>query len=284
MQTFADRVQLLRAESQRIAQYLRTLPAEAWTRQSICPQWQVADIVAHLVGVAEFYAGNITRGLQGNAAPPAGRPPAGVLTGAAAAEGIAQRSIEARKSLGDRLLSTFESTGEHLCQVIAALKPDERQTPCYHPGGIVTAQNFIGLRIKELALHEWDIRASLEPTPHLSSASLPIILDVISESIASGSLRWAFWSGPKLPAPVRYRFEVTGTGPRQSDLVVEGDAVRMEDTGNSQADVTFRCETETYVLLIYGRLNLDNALASGRLVAEGDGKLAKDFGQWFRGI
>ena len=284
MQTFADRVQLLQAESTRITQYLRALPSEVWTQQSICPQWQVADVVAHLVGVAEFYAGNIARGLQGDAAPPVGRPPAGVLNGAAAAEGIAQRSIEARKNLGDRVLSTFESTGEHLCQVIANLNPQEQQTPCYHPGGIVAAQHFTGLRLKELALHEWDIRASLEPTPHLSSASLPAILDVISESIASGSLRWAFWAGPKLPTPVRYRFVVTEAGPRKSDLVVEGDTVRMEDAGNTQADVTFHCDTETYVLLVYGRLNLDEALASGRLMAAGDSQLARDFGQWFRGI
>jgi predicted lipid carrier protein YhbT len=48
--------------------------------------------------------------------------------------------------------------------------------------------------------------------------------------------------------------------------------------------VTFRCDTETYVLLVYGRLPLDDAMRSGRLVVEGDRELALAFGQWFRGI
>jgi hypothetical protein len=45
-----------------------------------------------------------------------------------------------------------------------------------------------------------------------------------------------------------------------------------------------RCDTETYVLLVYGRLNLEAALASGRLTIEGERELAIAFGQWFRGI
>jgi hypothetical protein len=83
---------------------------------------------------------------------------------------------------------------------------------------------------------------------------------------------------------VRYRFVVTGLGPRQPDLVVDGNTVRMEDTGEAQPQVTFRCDTETYVLLVYGRLPLDTAINSSRLVVAGDRALATAFGQWFRGI
>ena len=284
MKAFADRVQLLQSESERIQHDLQALPADAWSRPSICPEWQVQDIVAHLVSVAEFYADNIARGIQNDTSAPAGRPPAGAINAEAAAPAIAQRSIEARKSLGDRLLPTFEATSTHLTQSLAGLTPQEQGKPCYHPGGIVEAQQFIGLRLKELALHEWDIRASLESDPHLSPASLPAILEVISESIASGSLRWAFWSGPTRSSPVRYRFVIAGDGPGKSDLVIDGNTVRMDDAGDTQADVTFRCDTETYVLLVYGRLNLDEAFASGRLIAEGDDELARLFGQWFRGI
>jgi uncharacterized protein (TIGR03083 family) len=284
MDGFTDRVRLLQSESERIKQYLRALPSEAWSRPSACAQWQVQDVVAHLIGVAETYAGNISRGLQGDAAPPAGRPPAGTSNAELAAEGIAQRSIAARQSLGDRLFATFESTNDHLNRLLAGLAPQDQQEPCYHPGGMVAAQNFIDLRLKELALHEWDIRAALDPNVHLSPASLPAILETISESIASGSLRWAFWAGPTLSAPVRYRFVVTGIGPRQPDLVVAGDTIRMENAGEAPPNVTFRCGTETYVLLVYGRLNLDAAIATGRLMIEGDRQLAIAFGQWFRGI
>jgi uncharacterized protein (TIGR03083 family) len=78
--TFADNMAVLREETERITAYLADLPAEAWTQPTACDAWQVQDVVAHLVGVAEFYAGNVTRGLQGDTEPPAGRPPAGSIT------------------------------------------------------------------------------------------------------------------------------------------------------------------------------------------------------------
>jgi putative sterol carrier protein len=58
----------------------------------------------------------------------------------------------------------------------------------------------------------------------------------------------------------------------------------MEAAGAAPPDVTFHCDTETYILLLYGRLNLDTAMASGLLRVEGAPQLATAFGQWFRGI
>jgi uncharacterized protein (TIGR03083 family) len=284
MDTFADRMTILEAESERIKHYLHALPSEALSQPSACTQWQVHDVVAHLLGVAETYASSVSRGLKGDTAPLPGRLPAGQGTAALAAAGIAQRSIATRQSLGDQVLATFDATNDHLNRVLAALRPEERTILCYHPGGMVAAQNFIELRLKELAMHEWDIRAGLEPEAHVSPASLPAIMTTISESIASGSLRWAFWSGPKLTTAVRYRFVVSGPGPSKSDIVVDGDRLRMEDAAGSAADVTMRGDAETYVLLVYGRLDFAAASASGRLVVEGEKTLATAFGQWFRGI
>jgi uncharacterized protein (TIGR03083 family) len=284
MASFAERLAVLTGESSRLEQYFEALPPEAWARPSACTQWQVQDVVAHLVGVAEFYAGTVARGLRGETSPPAGRAPAGASTGASAAEGIAQRSIAARKSLGPQLLAAFATSGRHLNETLASLTAANRRTPCYHPGGMVAAENFIELRLKELAVHEWDVRAALEPDAHLSPPSYAAILATISESIASGSLRWAFWSGPGSAAPVRYRFAIAGPGPSRPDLVVDGTSLRMEDAGAEPPQVTFSCDTEAYILLVYGRLDLEKAIASGRVRVAGDRKLATAFGQWFKGI
>jgi uncharacterized protein (TIGR03083 family) len=284
MDPFAERVTVLQSESARIKQYLHALPPEALSKPSACTQWQVQDVIAHLIGVAETYASSVSRGLQGDTGPLPGRLPAGQATAALSAEGIAQRSIAAREALGEQLLAAFDTTNDRLNSLLAGLEPAQRTLPCYHPGGIVKAQNFIDLRLKELAVHEWDIRAALEPEAHVSPASIPAIMTTISESIASGSLRWAFWSGPYLTTPVRYRFVVTGLGPSKPDIIVERNTLRMDDAGDATARVTMRCDTETYVLLVYGRLNLEAALASGRLTIEGDRELALAFGQWFRGI
>jgi uncharacterized protein (TIGR03083 family) len=284
LDTFADRVQVLQSESERIRQYLHGLPPAALSQPSACTEWQVQDVIAHLIGVAETYASSVGRGLQGDTAALPGRLPAGQTTGALAAAGIAQRSIAAREALGDQLLAAFDTANDHLNSLLAGLQPEQQTLPCYHPGGIVKAQNFIDLRLKELALHEWDIRAGLESEAQVSPASLPAMLTTISESIASGSLRWAFWSGPPLPAPVRYRFAVTGPGPSKSDLVVDGTTLRLEAAGDARADVTVHCDTETFVRLIYGRLNLEAVVSAGRLTIEGDQQLGLALGQWFRGI
>ena len=284
MYPYDDRARLLRSESERIKQYLHRLPADSWARPSTCTQWQVGDVVAHLIVVAEFYADSISRGLAGENTPPMGRLPSGQSNAESSAQGIAQRSIVLRNSLGDKLLPTYDTADEQLNSLLTGLRPQERQMPCYHPGGLVAAQNFMDLRLKELALHEWDIRSALEPKAHLSAASFPAVVENISESIASGSLRWAFWSGPSLPFQVRYRFVVAGLGPSKPDLVIDGVTVRMEEAADATPHVTFRCDTETYLLLVYGRLPLDAAVTSKRLDVEGDSELASRFGQWFRGI
>ena len=50
METLADRVTLVQAESARLLQYLHALPADAWSQPSACTQWQIQDVVAHWPG------------------------------------------------------------------------------------------------------------------------------------------------------------------------------------------------------------------------------------------
>ncbi len=88
---------------------------------------------------------------------------------------------------------------------------------------------------------------------------------------------------PSVPFQVRYRFVVAGLGPSKPDLVIDGVTVRMEEASD-MPHVTFRCDTETYLLLVYGRVPFDAAVTSKRLDVEGDSELARRFGQWFRGI
>ena len=284
MDTFADRVTLLQSESARIKQYLHTLPPNAWTRPSACERWDVRDVVGHLISVAELYANGLSRGLQGDVSPPAGLPPAGAGTGASLNEFIAQSALARRERLGEQVLSVYDAADDQLKRLLAGLSPEDRAKPCYHPGGVIPAQHFIDLWLKELAVHEWDIRSRLEPNAPLSPASLPAIMTTIADSIASGSIPWAFWPGPRLAAPIRYRFVVTGPVPYRTTLVVAGDRVDIEEAGNASVDVTFHCDTETFVLLLYGRLTLAAALDRGRVVVEGDRSLATACSQWFKGI
>jgi uncharacterized protein (TIGR03083 family) len=284
MSDWEERAKLLQSESQKFQQYLRGLPEDAWSKQSACELWRVDDVVAHLVGNAEFYASTVERGLNGEFEPPSGRPEAGTGHPSLGAAGTAEGAIANRERLGDDLLSTLEARSNHLTQLLAGLSSGDRDKPCYHPGGIVPAGNFVDLRFKELALHQWDIRSALESGVGLVQGSLPSMVVLMTESFASGSIRWAFWPGPALAQPVRYRFDVSEPAAFKADIVVEGDTFRFEESLAGPSDVRFRCDTGTLALMMYGRLDASTAISQGKLESDGDGELASQFGRWFKGI
>ena len=284
MQSFEERASLYKSESEAFQEYLKALPSEFWGRQSACDEWLVGDVVAHLVGNSEFYASTVTRGLQGESSPPEGRPDAGTGHPSISAAALAKSSIEAKERLGDKLLETYLEKDNILINLLTGLSTEDQVKPCYHPGSIVPAGNFVDLRFKEIVLHQWDIRSVIEEKLGLSAASLGSMVILIQESFASGSLRWAFWSGPPLDGPVRYRFEVKSPVAVTADIVVEGDKFRYEEAPQGTADVTFRCHTHIFALLMYGRMPAAEAMAAGHLAVDGDRALAEQFSQWFKGI
>jgi hypothetical protein len=77
---------------------------------------------------------------------------------------------------------------------------------------------------------------------------------------------------------------VTGIVSAQTDIIVEGETARLETAPQVPPTVMSRCDTETYVLLIYGRLRITAAIADSRLEVQGDPESATRFGQWFQGI
>lgn len=280
MESVQDRVKLLQSESTQLKQFLHALPQEAWSQPSACGHWQIQDVVTHLAGAAESYVDWISRGLRGDPSPPAGRPPAGSGNAGSTAAGIAERVISRREQLGDQLLTTFETSDDALNRLLAGIGPQDWERPCYQPIGQIPVRRFIDLRLQELVIHGWDIRSRLMPDAPLSPESLPGLMDMLA-FLTPG---WAFWPGTKRNIPVRYRFDVTGTVSNTIDIVVEGDKASIAARSDAIPDVNFRCETEAYVLMRYGRISLEDAQTSGRVTVEGDHALALAFSEWFRGI
>ena len=274
MTTPQDRVHLVKSESDRIKQYLSALSPVEWSSQSACEAWQVRDVVAHMIMGGEMYVGNIGRGLANDPSPD-GMLPAGSADVAARQVANAQRAISIREYLGEQLLSAFSASCDELDRLLDGIGPQGWDKPCFHPAATIPVRTYVNLRLGELSLHEWDIRSMLDRSAHLPEKSLPAILDAISAFVI-GVL---FNPGSKLSAPVRYRLELTGAVPSRHDIVVEDGKARMQPTENAIPDVTLRCDTETFVLLAYGRITLAAALADGRIIAEGDRDLADQFAE-----
>lgn len=257
----ADYLACIQTESERLKAYLRTLSPDARSWPSACGDWEIGDVVAHLTAGGRFFAQSVTNGLQGDVTPLGGRSAAGSANAAQAAEMIANTARTIRQQAGDQLFDQFEASNDHLNAVFAGIGPDAWDTPCYHPWGIIPARNFLNLRIQELTLHGWDMRSPREPDWQLSPAGLPALMELVDTSATSGFLGWAFRPGEKLASPLRYRFEVTGPVSSQRDIVLDGETARLEVAGDAPATATFRCDTATYVMLMFGRLRPEAAMA-----------------------
>jgi uncharacterized protein (TIGR03083 family) len=281
MDALTQRVTLVRTEAERLQDYLGTLSPAAWHYASACAGWEVGDAVAHLIRGAEAYVEWIARGLHGDTAPPPRSPAADTENTAARSAHRAQRAIAIRISLGDQLLPTLQACTAQFTAFLEGLTTQDWERSCYHPTGLHPARRFVDLYISELAMHGWDIRSQLEPVAHLSDESLPVFLDLVPNL---NLVRWTFRPGSRLPASIRYRFVLTDHVSHVYGIVVTGDQAWLTQPGTDTAHSTYQSNTETFVLLMFGRLTLSVAIAEGRMRMQGNRESITAFAQWFRGV
>ena len=149
-------------------------------------------------------------------------------------------------------------------------------SPVWHPRSIVPMSQLIEYRALELAVHGWDIRYGLDLSATLSPRAMPFLTNWMCERFRVG-----FRKGDSLESPVRYRFQIGDPITSNIDVLISGDEVCVTTSDQSSADVTFRCDVETYVLFGLGRLPFARSVRRGRLEYEGDKDLASRFTSWF---
>ena len=164
-------------------------------------------------------------------------------------------------------------------RLLAELSASEWDKPCYHPGAIVPVRRYLDLRLMELFMLGWDIRSRLESEAHLATESTPIFMDLLCQFV-----EFMLRPASRTSTPVRLRFEFAATVPDKVDIVVEGEKAHMETAGAVSANVTLRCSTQSFVLLMGGRLSFDSAIADNRLSVEGENELPAEFAKWPKGF
>ena len=275
MGSVLEKVQLVKEDSARIGVYLKSLPAGAWATQSACDAWQVQDVVAHLMGAVGRFGPNIVRGAGGDGSAPEGMPPAGVGDMAARLRANAQVAVDYRESLGSEILSTYRSEMARFDEFLSGLTDADKDKPCYHAAGTISVETYLNLRLTELIVHEWDIRSRLEAAPVMSEESLPSIMEMFPVFVV-GRL---FDPGVNMASSARFRFELTGAVAGSYDIVAGGgQKAIMESASDKRPDAIFGCDTQAFVLLVYGRIKLADAMAAGQIVVSGDTSLTANFG------
>ena len=121
-------------------------------------------------------------------------------------------------------------------------------------------------------------RSRLESGSHLSAESLPVCLELLPAMLA-----WAFHPGPSLPVPIRCRMVGPDQAPHRYDLVSTANQAWLIAPETERTPVSCQCDTETFVLLMSGRLSMPVARAAGRLSLEGDIQWMTALTHWFQG-
>ena len=250
---------------------------------------QGSGVLAHLTWASDYFMTTISRGIKGDVSPPDEWPEAGTSQPEFFNGFIAEKAIEARKALGDGLVQEFQARNRRLQELLSSVGPDKLDMPCYGPFAPRTVQQFITTRFQELAVHGWDIQASLEPSTHLSPATVPIVLERIPQWLAGKGL--SSFRAPSIgpsngpskvgPSTVRYRL-ATQVGPNH-DIVATGDSCVVESVGespDSAADVFLRCDGEAAGLLAYGRVTVDSVFGDGSI--QGNPTIGNEFLNWLR--
>ena len=134
MSTVEERIEILKAEHQRLEHYLHTLSPEDWHHPSTCDKWTVADVIAHLTVGSRSHATWITEALSADSVTPERLPRRSNQRVDAAA--FAQRVRAWRKELGNHLLLEFLTASRALEHAFEQVAPDDWETLCYRPGSV----------------------------------------------------------------------------------------------------------------------------------------------------
>ena len=273
----ARREEIIRA-GRRLEDFLQSLGPEDLARQSACEGWTVGDVAGHLIERGGPIPGQIERGLGGDISAPPDALDDPPLSEDQFRLDLDRRAVELRRELGDGLTREFARVNREFDRVLSLVQPEDWDKLCYHRLRPETVRSKTDIRIAELAMHEWDIHWAFDPNAALSEDSLPGLV------YASGrAVRRAFRADPSRQGAIRYRFTLGVPNPSAVDVILAPEGAGFEIEGDGEPDVIFVCGPATYAMVIFGRWNLRDVIADGRLIAEQVDDLIDAFADAFVG-
>ncbi|MBI3127918.1 MAG: maleylpyruvate isomerase family mycothiol-dependent enzyme [Candidatus Tectomicrobia bacterium] len=260
---YLSRVPLVRSETERLAAYWRGFSEKDWTTPTFCPGWAAQDAVAHITTGADFYANSVRRAVEG--LPP--EPPYG---------GDAKEFYAIRKERGDALMAgpraamvdAFESSGRLVVEALEMAGEGDLAKLGWHPRGLTPVDAWIGLRLVELVVHDWDIRLGQDKSARPTAPGVEGMLTFLP---ATQCRHFNVREKPGFHG--RYLFCTTRPD-RGWSMAVEGERASFRPDAMGPHDATVTADAEALLFLNYGRLAREDAERGGRLRVDGNRELA----------
>ncbi len=236
------------------------LSEQEWSTPSLCPGWEVRDVVAHLAGIEHA----LTCWVPSAEDPPPFKDIAAYMERARSWTG-AELVADLNDVLARRRaeLTGTELTGAGLTGMDEAAFDAVSWTPV----GVQTYGRFMAVRNFDFWVHEQDIRVPLARPGHLHGPAAEMALDEVR-------LSWGYIIGKRANIPDGRSVKMTLTGPVTAELsaVVDGRARAVDHLEHPDATVT--TDSLTFMLLACGRIDPDEPISQGQVTFAGDAALA----------
>lgn len=235
---------------------LASLDDEDLAAPTACPGWDVAAVLAHVIGTELMMAGE---------APPAVDVPDLPHLRNEIARANEAWILARRDRTPDELRAEFREVVARRTEELGGLTQSEVDAESWTPAGQATLGRFLQIRVFDTWIHELDIRDAVGRVGHETGPAVQRTLAEVGNGIG-------FVVGKRAGAPERswVRIDLPGPEPARFDVVVEGRARVVEDEPSGDPTVTVTLGSTDLVRCIAGRVDPAALLAAGTITLGGD--------------
>ena len=138
-----------------------------------------------------------------------------------------------------------------------------------HPRGLIPIGCWIGMRILELSVHDWDMRQPHETPAHLAPTAVPALLRILPEIQLHLFER-------RVTAGLDGVY-VLRAGDAAWSLTVQGKTVTYQAAAPAGCDACLSTDAESLILLTVGRADVTEKLRSAALTITGNAEQGQQF-------
>ncbi|MBU6215511.1 MAG: maleylpyruvate isomerase family mycothiol-dependent enzyme [Acidobacteria bacterium] len=235
---------------------LASLDDEDLAAPTACPGWDVAAVLAHVIGTELMMAGE---------APPAVDVPDLPHLRNEIARANEAWILARRDRTPDELRAEFREVVARRTEELGGLTQSEFDAESWTPAGQATLGRFLQIRVFDTWIHELDIRDAVGRVGHETGPAVQRTLAEVGNGIG-------FVVGKRAGAPEGswVRIDLPGPEPARFDVVVEGRARVVEDEPSGDPTVTVTLGSTDLVRCIAGRVDPAALLAAGTITLGGD--------------
>jgi uncharacterized protein (TIGR03083 family) len=256
----------VRREAAAIAATMRDKDERGWDAPSWCEGWSLLDVVSHLTeGTERFY-------LQTRAA----------LDG----QPVPEFSMDERNARRAKvkalpkaaMLAELERRNETFFADLEGRDDAALARPAVPlgPGRTLSGAQVAELRLNELLLHHWDLLAPSQPDATLSPAGAGLVADYVLGNAARMAKPDALQG-----LDATFLCDTSGSGGGPVTITCRDGKADVARGAAGRADATLRLPAEALLRFLWGRVDVERALADGILQVDGDREKVLALGRAF---